>query len=134
MERSPSVLVVDDDPSIRMLCRVNLELDGLRVLEAGSLPEARAHLAEADVSVVLLDVHVGTASGLDLLRELRRDRPFVRIALLTGSEGEAERDVEPDAIVGKPFTLEELRTTVERLAAEAVGSAGDGDDRRAHTR
>lgn len=116
-----------------MLCRVNLELDGLRVLEAGSLGDARARLAASDVSVVLLDVHVGTASGLDLLRELRRDRPHVRVALLTGSEGEAERDVEPDAIVGKPFTLDELRTTVERLAAESVGSAGNGDDRRPHT-
>jgi two-component system, NtrC family, response regulator PilR len=125
--------VVDDDPSIRLLCRVNLELDGIDVLEAGSLRQAREQLAATEVDVVLLDVHVGTESGLDLLHELRQDRPDVRIALLTGSEGEAERKVEPDAIVGKPFTLDELRITVERLAEEAVGSAGDGDDRRAHT-
>ena len=40
-----TVLVVDDDDSLRLLCRVNLELDGYRVLEAGSLAEAREALA-----------------------------------------------------------------------------------------
>jgi DNA-binding response OmpR family regulator len=134
VDLSPSVLVVDDDASIRMLCRVNLELGGIDVLEAATLGEARAILEEAEVSVVLLDVHVGPESGIDLLRELRRDRPEVRVALLTGSEGDPPRELEPDAIVGKPFTLDELSRTVERLTAESVGSAGDGDDRRAHTR
>jgi DNA-binding response OmpR family regulator len=116
VERPPSILVVDDDPAIRLLCRVNLELDGVDVLEASSLDEARARLAEAPVTAVLLDVHVGSDSGLDLLRELRRERPELKVALLTGSEGADLREVEADAIVGKPFTLEELRGTVERLA------------------
>jgi DNA-binding response OmpR family regulator len=134
VDRSPSVLVVDDDSSIRMLCRVNLELDGIDVIEAATLAQAREQLAVAEVDVVLLDVHVGAESGLDLLRELRRERPGVRVALLTGSGGESDRDVPADAVVGKPFTLDELRITVERLAEESVRSAGDGDDRRAHTR
>lgn len=134
MDVSPSVLVVDDDASIRMLCRINLELAGVDVLEAATLREARAILGEAEVSAVLLDVHVGPESGIDLLRELRRDHPKVRVALLTGSDGESPPDLQPDAIVRKPFTLEELSRTVERLTAESVGSAGDGDDRRAHTR
>ena len=117
-----------------MLCRVNLELAGVEVLEAATLRDARAILEEAEVTVVLLDVHVGSESGIDLLRELRRDHPAVRVALLTGSDGDSPRDIQPDAIVGKPFTLEELSRTVERLTAESIGSAGDGDDRRAHTR
>ena len=37
-----TVLVVDDDPALRMLCRVNLELDGYTVLEAGSVDDAAA--------------------------------------------------------------------------------------------
>lgn len=131
---SPSVLVVDDDASIRMLCRINLELAGVDVLEAATLREARVILGEAEVSAVLLDVHVGPESGIDLLRELRRDHPKVRVALLTGSDGASPPNLQADAIVRKPFTLEELSRTVERLTAESVGSAGDGDDRRAHTR
>ena len=46
-----TILVVDDDPALRMLCRVNLELDGYAVLEAGSVDEAAQHAATADVDV-----------------------------------------------------------------------------------
>ena len=119
MERSPSVLVVDDDPSIRLLCRVNLELDGIEVAEASTIAEARERLDASSFGVVLLDVHVGPDSGLDLLEELRRTRPDLRIALLTGTEGADLREADPDAVVGKPFTLDELRRTVERLSASS---------------
>ena len=56
---SHTVLVVDDDASIRFLCRVNLELDGWTVREAATLADARAELSHGGVAVVLLDVHVG---------------------------------------------------------------------------
>ncbi|TML77568.1 MAG: response regulator, partial [Actinobacteria bacterium] len=52
------ILVVDDEPSIRLLCRVNLELDGHEVLEAGTLASAREAVAGEDVDLVLLDVHL----------------------------------------------------------------------------
>lgn len=120
-----SVLVVDDDPSIRLLCRVNLELDGWPVVEAGTLEQARRALAESEVGVVLLDVHVGTADGLELLAELRRDRPGLAVALLTGSAGPTSDDRgQADAVLTKPFTLEELNETVRRLAAPAAEKAG----------
>jgi len=118
VERRPSVLVVDDDPSIRLLCRVNLELDGIGVREAASVSEARGQLDGGGLDVVLLDVHVGTESGLDLLRDIRRDHPRLKVALLTGSEGTDVRGSDPDAVIGKPFTLDDLRQTVERLAAD----------------
>jgi DNA-binding NtrC family response regulator len=120
-----SVLVVDDDPSIRLLCRVNLELDGWRVVEAGTLEQARRALAESEVGVVLLDVHVGTADGLEFLAELRRDRPGLAVALLTGSAGATSDDrASADGVLTKPFTLEELNETVRRLAEPAVEKAG----------
>jgi DNA-binding NtrC family response regulator len=108
-----TVLVVDDDPSLRLLCRVNLELEGYRVLEAGNVDSAEEALAQESVDVVLLDVHLGGQDGLMLVPTLKRDsRPF---ALLTGSPGMTLPD---DAIViGKPFGIEELSQTVERLAA-----------------
>ena len=52
------ILVVDDEPSIRLLCRVNLELEGYEVLEASSLATARATLEGDAVDVVILDVHL----------------------------------------------------------------------------
>jgi DNA-binding response OmpR family regulator len=117
-----TVLIVDDDAAIRLLCRVNLELEGHRVAEAAYLDQARAVLAEEPVDVVLLDLHIGRERGLDLLRELRRDRPEVAVALLTGSPQERSPDEEAkaDAVISKPFEIDELGRTVRRLAERSV--------------
>jgi DNA-binding NtrC family response regulator len=122
---SQTVLVVDDDPSIRLLCRVNLELDGCTVREAGSLDQARVVLGEGDVDVVLLDVHVGSRDGAELLAEIRRDYPGLPVAMLTGSADHPvlERS-QADAVLFKPFTLEQLTGTVRALTAQAASIAG----------
>jgi DNA-binding response OmpR family regulator len=122
VERRPAhyVLVVDDDASIRLLCRINLELEGWTVREAATLAEAREQLADGAVDVVLLDVHVGADSGVDFLNELRKDYPAMPVAMLTGSvETPATVDgVGADAVISKPFTLEQLIGTVRALAGE----------------
>ncbi len=117
-----TVLVVDDDAAIRLLCRVNLELEGYRVAEAAYLDQARSLLDEEPIDVVLLDLHIGHERGLDLLRELRRERPDVAVALLTGSPQERSPDEEAkaDAIISKPFEIEELGRTVSRLAERSA--------------
>jgi DNA-binding NtrC family response regulator len=113
-----TVLVVDDEPSIRLLCRVNLELEGYVVLEAGTLEEARARLAESLVDAVLLDVHVGAQSGIAFLRELRDDHPGLPVAFLTGSSPvDLAEHRKADGVVMKPFTLEHLSGAVRRLVA-----------------
>jgi DNA-binding NtrC family response regulator len=120
VERRPAqyVLVVDDDPSIRLLCRINLQLEGWTVREASSLTEARSELAAEPAAVVLLDVHVGLESGVQFLDELRRDHPDVPVAMLTGSiEHPTIGDVAAEAVIAKPFTLEQLSETVRVLAA-----------------
>ncbi|HEY5660424.1 MAG TPA: response regulator [Gaiellaceae bacterium] len=111
---SRTVLVIDDDASIRLLCRLNLELAGWRVLEAGTLQQARAELDTNDIRIVLLDVHVGTGSGLDFLAELRRERPQLKVALLTGSAQVSENA--GDGVISKPFTIDQLTSTVANLA------------------
>jgi DNA-binding response OmpR family regulator len=112
------VLVVDDDPSIRLLCRINLQLEGWSVHEAASLEEARRELSTEPPAVVLLDVHVGLESGVRFLDELRRDHPGVPVAMLTGSvEHPTIGEVAAEAVISKPFTLEQLSQTVRVLAA-----------------
>jgi DNA-binding response OmpR family regulator len=119
-----TVLVVDDDSSIRFLCRVNLELDGWSVREAATLDEARAELAAGDVDIVLLDIHVGTESGVAFLAEIREDYG-VPVAMLTGSVGSPTLDhVETDAVIPKPFTLEQLTDTLRSLTPRAAQRAG----------
>jgi CheY-like chemotaxis protein len=116
-----TVLVVDDEPSIRLLCRVNLELEGYRVLEAANLGEARDALKAEPVDVALLDVHLGPDDGRELLRELRTDYPNVQTALLSGSAAREEIAREQaDALISKPFVLDDLIGTVGRLASTHV--------------
>jgi DNA-binding NtrC family response regulator len=111
-------MVVDDEPAIRLLCRVNLELEGYRVLEAGSLDEARRLLDAEHVDGVLLDVHVGLDEGYELLRELAERDPVIPAALVTGSaDVDTVDSANAAAVLGKPFTLEQLSDTVRLLVS-----------------
>jgi DNA-binding response OmpR family regulator len=117
--KGPIVLVVDDEPAIRLLCRVNLELEGYDVREAATLAEARAALEAEPPSVVLLDLHVGRERGATLLAEIRLREPRIAVALVTGSV-EVEQgpgDSGADAVIVKPFSIDVLTSTVRALAA-----------------
>jgi DNA-binding response OmpR family regulator len=107
------VLVVDDEPAIRLLCKVNLELGGYEVREAGTLDAARAQLTD-DIDVVLLDMHIGNERGDALLDELRTRQ--IPVAVVTGSADLESVTGLADAVLGKPFTIDELEATVARLA------------------
>src|SRR5580765_164746 len=121
---SHTVLVVDDDAAIRFLCRVNLELDGWAVLEAAAIQRARETMAATPVDIVLLDVHVGVDSGLDFIAEIRERNPGVPVVLLTGSVGSPKLDgVDADAVISKPFTLDQLTGTLGELVARAAPEA-----------
>jgi two-component system phosphate regulon response regulator PhoB len=116
--QTPTVLVVDDDASLRLLCRVNLELDGYRVLEAMNVDEAEGMLLAEPVDVVLLDVHVGPESGIELMRSLRERGGAPPVVLVTGTARlDADTQAEADGIVAKPFRLEELLGVVRRLTS-----------------
>ena len=115
----PAVLVADDDAAMRMLCRVNLELEGFRVFEADSGEEVERLLAtEEEFALLLLDIHLGDRDGMDIARTLKETRPGIPVAFLTGSGlySRDAADVVGDATIRKPFTLEELISTVTRLA------------------
>jgi two-component system, OmpR family, KDP operon response regulator KdpE len=111
------VLVVDDDPSIRLLCRVNLELDGHEVIEADSLATTRSTLEEEDVDVLVLDVHLRGERSDPLVAECHARRPPIPVVLVTGSVEITHPGLsDADAILPKPFELEQLLSTVRNLA------------------
>jgi DNA-binding response OmpR family regulator len=107
-------LVVDDDAALRLLCRVNLELEGFAVREAVSVAEAEAAVAAERPDVVLLDVHLGGERAIDLLSRLRD--AGIPVALVTGSVDVDEYRGVADAVIAKPFEPLELVETARRLA------------------
>jgi DNA-binding response OmpR family regulator len=112
----PLVVVADDDPAFRMLLRVNLELERYRVLEAATAAEVREAMSGNAVRLLLLDVKLGEDDGIELARELREAQPGLAIAFLTGSTlAPGNGDEIADAFIQKPFDLEELSATVQRL-------------------
>jgi DNA-binding NtrC family response regulator len=117
------VLVVDDEPSIRLLCRINLELDGQEVREAESLDTARAELETAEIDVVLLDVHLHHERSDVLIDECHARRPPVPVVLVTGSaDVTLDRLSDADVILPKPFEIDELLAAVRDLGRVRAAS------------
>jgi DNA-binding NtrC family response regulator len=107
------VLVVDDERSLRLLCRVNLELDGHRVREAATVADARREIERETPDVILLDIHVGADDGLELLDEITALELPTRVVLLSGtSEVGPELRARVDSVLGKPFELARLTAAV----------------------
>jgi DNA-binding response OmpR family regulator len=120
-ETPTTVLVVEDDAALRMLCQINLDLEGYRVLEAETIDRAAELVTSEPVDVVLLDLHVGERHGLELLPTLRAERPDAAVCLLSGtSESEPPVEEGVDGFIRKPFELDVLTDTVQRLASKAV--------------
>src|SRR6185295_10495113 len=116
-----TVLVVEDDASLRLLCRLNLELEHYRVLEAGTLTRATELLAEEPVDVVLLDLHVAGRHGTELVPVIKSERPRASSCLLSGtSETDPPMQEGVDAFVRKPFDIEHLNETVRQLSMLAL--------------
>ena len=113
----PTILIVDDDASLRMLCRINLELDGYNVLEAPTVAAAEDAVAADVVDLFLLDVHIGADDGLALMRSLREREHNAPVVLFTGSAKlDSVTAAEADGVVPKPFRLEQLLDVVRELA------------------
>lgn len=112
------VLVVDDDEAMRSMVRTALELHGALVETACGVAEALA--TEGSFDVALVDLALGEDRGDVLIRRLREDGRVGRAVLLTGSAS-AELDPEacPDAVLRKPFELDELQGTLEGVLAQA---------------
>jgi DNA-binding response OmpR family regulator len=124
----PKVLVIDDEPAIRLLCRVNLEAEGMDVLEAAD-GLAGLELARAESpDVIVLDVMMPELDGWQVAEELvdderTRSAPIVfltgRAELRDRARGLGLGGVE---YVTKPFDPSELAVLVRGLLAGTGGA------------
>jgi CheY-like chemotaxis protein len=121
------VLLVDDEPAMRAVCRMNLELEGLSVIEAAEGREALALALRERPDLVLLDVMMPSMDGFEVARRLQSnpatdDIPIVFMTALAATD-DRRRGFDAGAVgyVVKPFDPvylgEKVKTTLDRIAA-----------------
>lgn len=114
----PSVLVVEDAPSVRRLLSGIVERDGFEVGAAGTVAEAKAELLRRRFDVALLDVNLPDGLGIDVARWLALNEPKTQVAFITGFDpANLPKDVARYAVVQKPFAPEAVRSALRSLVA-----------------
>jgi DNA-binding NtrC family response regulator len=117
--RSRTVLVVDDDAAWLASLERWLAADGYRVIGISRGEWAVQAVEHYDPEVVVLDVHLPGADGLDILRQLRSRRPKISIIIMTAFGGfdvrERARRLGAAAYFDKPFRVSDLITAVGRV-------------------
>jgi DNA-binding response OmpR family regulator len=127
MSEGPTILVIDDDPAMRLGLQDNLEIEGYRVLTAGSLRDGFQAAIAQKPDLVLLDLMLPDGDGIALCRQLRRhgfDQPII---MLTARGEEMDKvlgfEVGSDDYVVKPFSLPELLARIRVRLRRTVGTA-----------
>jgi excisionase family DNA binding protein len=120
-QHGPLVLIVDDDPRVREYVRVNLEMEGYSVREAGSGEEGLAILEQVSPDLVLLDVMMPELDGWEMLRRVqeRHGVGTIPVVMFSGKvdEGSAQEASARGAqgFLGKPFDPQQLIEHAKQL-------------------
>lgn len=122
MSEATTLLVVDDDPAMRMILNISLELFGYTMLVAGAGEEAVAIARDhAEIEVVILDVVMAGLSGKDLADQLQALLPRVSILFCSGYPASVLQgygiDISAANFLQKPCRPPELQEKIEALMA-----------------
>ena len=112
MSGTPTILIVEDDPAMRMGLQDNLEIEGYRVISALTLREGREAALKKNPDLFLLDLMLPDGNGIELCRELRAHGFPQSIIMLTAKGEEMDKvlglEMGADDYMVKPFSLREL--------------------------
>src|SRR5687767_5915810 len=114
------ILVVDDEPQMRVLLCMYLTQKGFLAAEAGSSEEALRKVREKPFDCVVLDINLGPEDGLQVLANLKTANPGLRVIMLTGM-GFVEDLLQEaqqkgaDGYVSKVLPLDELIRTLQKV-------------------
>ena len=129
---APTILLVEDDPALRMLTARALQENGFSVRPASAAPEMWLALEAGPVDLVLLDIMLPGTSGIDLCRALRQ-KSDVPIIFMSARNSETDRvvglELGADDYIPKPFGVRELvarvRAVLRRPALDRRSGEGD---------
>jgi len=114
-----SVLVVEDEPLVRISIVAELQDHGLRVLEAGNAHDAIAILGDNPVvNVIFTDVDMpGSIDGIELAKIVRERFPPVQVVVTSGHRNVLQGDLPPEAkFIPKPYVSEQIVKTILEIA------------------
>ena len=126
-----TILVCEDDPSLRLLFRLTIEPHGYRVVEAGDGRSGIELARSVEPDLVVIDMGLPDCSGVEVVRALR-DGPVLEktpILMATGSMQPGDRlaaeDAGVDAFLYKPFNMVKLIAEIEQLLGRReIGDPG----------
>ncbi|HZQ15659.1 MAG TPA: response regulator transcription factor [Gaiellaceae bacterium] len=132
---APTILLVDDEDSVRTVLAFPLERDGFTVVQAADGEEALERFAAENVDLVVLDLMLPRLDGLEVCKRLRASSS-VPIIMLTARDDELDKviglELGADDYITKPFSIREFRSRVRALLrrARAAQSPDPGADER----
>jgi two-component system, NtrC family, response regulator AtoC len=138
-----SILVVDDERTLRFTLKEGLSEEGYRVETAADGAEALARLKQEEFDLALLDQKLPDTSGLDLLQEIRTRHPGVQVVMMTayGQIAQAVQATKAGCFdyLSKPFELDHVKLVIQNALAqvhlvEEVARLRDADRRRSGSR
>ena len=114
----PTILVVEDDDIVRMLIVDVLEELEYQVLEADGCEQALKFLRDhqQDIALMMTDVGLPVMDGRELAKQARVERPQLPVLFASGY-AESIDVPEGMSVIGKPFSIDQLRDKVKRILA-----------------
>jgi DNA-binding response OmpR family regulator len=131
MPDSSTILLVDDEESVRKVLTFPLERDGFTVVQAADGEEALRRFGETSPDLVVLDIMLPKLDGLEVCKRLRATSQ-VPIIMLTARDDELDKviglELGADDYITKPFSIREFRSRVRALLRRAKAPAhGTGE-------
>ena len=113
-----NILIIEDDPSIQMLLKLSLKVEGFHPVVAGSVAAGLKELEAGDTDLILLDLMLPDCSGFELLQVLQQKYKTVPVIVLTAKNEMNDKilgfQLGADDYLTKPFETREL---IERIKA-----------------
>jgi DNA-binding response OmpR family regulator len=125
-----TLLVVDDDPSVRESVRKLLEAENFEVIAAGNAETAVQRFRTKAIDLVVLDLNLGADDGWAVYKEMMGINPSIPTIIVTGEKGQLNRAVAvgAGALLEKPIDvpsfLETIRALLANTAEQEVGRSG----------